>query len=192
LSGGGAASRRRERLRGARESKEGGGGARRAAAARGGWRRGERATRDGMGVTFRSGWFARRVELYSACGSRSANFATQDGANARAGKVFGTAPFSRARWRSARALPRGKPAVNLPRERFGASVGDALSSPALHTCYPAVAGGNRPTADGGGEASSIVFRFFGPRVPFQTPWIHLLAGGRISCCTRLPSDVRCI
>jgi hypothetical protein len=71
---------------------------------------------------------AARVELNSARGSRSGNVAAQDGANARAAKVFGAASFSRARWRSARALPRGKPAVNLPRGRFGASVGDALKA----------------------------------------------------------------
>jgi hypothetical protein len=62
------------------------------------------------------------VELNSARGSRSGNFAAQDGANVRARQKF-----SRSRWRSARALPRGKPAVNLPRWRFRASVGDDLT-----------------------------------------------------------------
>jgi hypothetical protein len=47
-------------------------------------------------------------------------------------KIFGAAPFSRTHWRSARALPRGKPAINLPRGSFGASVGDALSKSMDH------------------------------------------------------------
>jgi hypothetical protein len=42
--------------------------------------------------------------------------------SARAAKNFGPAAFSRARWRSVQALPRGKPAVNLPRGSFGAAV----------------------------------------------------------------------
>jgi hypothetical protein len=51
--------------------------------------------------------------------------------SSRAAKVFGAATFFRARWRSAWALPRDKPAVNLPRGSFGAVVGDALSKAKL-------------------------------------------------------------
>jgi hypothetical protein len=42
--------------------------------------------------------------------------------------IFGAATFSCVRWRSTRALPRGKPAVNLPRRSFDAAVEDALIS----------------------------------------------------------------
>jgi hypothetical protein len=45
---------------------------------------------------------------------------------AGAAKVSRAAAFFRARWRSARALPCDKQAINLPRGGFGASVGDAL------------------------------------------------------------------
>jgi hypothetical protein len=52
--------------------------------------------------------FARRVVLNRTRGSRSDNFAAQDGAKSRGAKVFDAMVFSRARTRSARALPRDK------------------------------------------------------------------------------------
>jgi hypothetical protein len=72
----------------------------------------------GMG-NFPGGWAARaRQSERQVCrtGWRK---------SARA-KYLVPAAFSRARWRFARALPRGKPAVNLPRASFAAPVRDAL------------------------------------------------------------------
>jgi hypothetical protein len=69
--------------------------------------------------------FARRVVLNSARGSRSGNFAAQDGAKAR-GKSFRRRGISPRPLKERGALPRSKLADNLPRESFGACVGDAL------------------------------------------------------------------
>jgi hypothetical protein len=54
-----------------------------------------------------------RVVFNRARGNRSGKFTAQDGAKARAAKKFEAAAFSRARWRIARALPRGKPPASF-------------------------------------------------------------------------------
>jgi hypothetical protein len=68
-----------------------------------------------------------RLAFNRARGSWSGKFAAQDGAKARAAKNLVPVAFSRARWRFAQTLSRGKPAVNLPRVTFATPIGDALS-----------------------------------------------------------------
>jgi hypothetical protein len=58
------------------------------------------------------------VAFNKARGSRSGNFAAQDGAKTCAANFFDPAAFSCARQRSAQALPHTKPMINLPRDEF--------------------------------------------------------------------------
>jgi hypothetical protein len=129
--------------------------------------------------------------LNSARGSRSGNFAAQDAAKARARQTF-----SRVRWRSARALPRGKPAVNLPRGSFGAAVGDALSTKQLRasplvTVKPLLKSLLEPRRRKSHPAAPLKQNFirratfFHPAYPIQTLYTEGRAGVPAGGVTRL-------